>query len=168
MNIVLIGMPGCGKSTIGVLLAKALLYDFVDTDLAIQKEYGKSLCSIIDEFGLAEFKSIENNVLANLTLENSVIATGGSAVYGKEAMDNLKRDAVCIYIKLPPSVIKSRIKNITTRGIAMEKGTTIDDLYLERAPLYEKYADITIETRNLSVEENVARIVEIIKKVTFA
>ena len=165
MNIVLIGMPGCGKSTIGVLLAKALLLDFVDTDLVIQKEYGKGLCAIIDEFGLAEFKSIENSVLANLKLENSVIATGGSAVYGEEAMENLKKDALCVYIKLPPSEIKARIKNITTRGIAMEKGTTIDDLYLERAPLYEKCADITVEGADSSVEENVSKIVEKLEKI---
>lgn len=160
MNIVLIGMPGCGKSTIGVLLAKALLHDFVDTDLVIQKRYRKSLCEIIDEFGLEEFKSIENKVLAELNIDNAVIATGGSAVYGDEAMSNLKKNAVCVFIKLSPDEIKSRIKNITTRGIAMKKGTTIEELYFERAPLYEKYADIIVETSALSVEESVDKIMK--------
>ena len=155
MNIVLIGMPGCGKSTVGVLLAKGLLFDFVDTDLIIQNRYGKSLCDIIDEQGLEGFKQAENEVLASLNFSNSVIATGGSAVYGKEAMENLKRDSKIVYLKLSPKEITARINNITTRGIAMKKGTTIESLYAERAPLYEKYADITIECAGLGVEDTV-------------
>ena len=160
MNIVLIGMPGCGKSTIGVLLAKALLRDFIDTDLVIQKAYQKSLCALIDEFGLDGFKRIENDILAELKVDNAVVATGGSAVYCEEGMKNLKKNGLCVYIKLSPEEIKSRIKNIKTRGIAMKKGTTIDDLYLERAPLYEKYADVIIETSTFSVEESVEKILQ--------
>lgn len=159
MNIVLIGMPGCGKSTIGVLLAKSILADFVDTDLIIQNKYKKSLCEIINEEGLESFKSKENEVLAELRAENSVIATGGSAVYCPQGMENLKKDGKIIYLKLSPDEIKSRIKNITTRGIAMKEGTTIEQLYEERAKLYEKYADITIDCENTTAEECVNRII---------
>lgn len=159
MNIVLIGMPGCGKSTIGVLVAKSLLMDFVDTDLIIQNEQKKSLIEIINESGIDEFKKIENDCIAKLNLKNTVIATGGSAVYGKQAMQNLSRDAKIIYLKLNPSQIKKRIKNIKTRGIAMKSGTTIFDLYNERAPLYQKYANITIDCNGKTAEQCVNAII---------
>ena len=161
MNIVLIGMPGCGKSTIGVLLAKSLLCDFVDTDLIIQNTYHKSLCSIIADDGLAGFKEKENEILKSLECDNSVIATGGSAVYCDEGMHNLKKNGRIVYLKLSTEIIKKRIKNITTRGIAMEDGCTIDDLYLERAPLYEKFADFTLECEGLTAEECVTKITEL-------
>ena len=159
MNIILIGMPGCGKSTVGVLLAKSMLLDFIDTDLIIQNKEGKALCEIIDEYGIEVFKQKENDIIASLKTENCVIATGGSAVYGKEAMENLRVGGVVIYLKLSPEIIKSRIQNIKTRGIAMKKGCTIEQLYSERAPLYEKYADITIDCRFLSAEECVNEII---------
>ncbi len=162
MNIVLIGMPGCGKSTVGVLLAKTLLCDFIDTDLVIQNKYQKGLCDLINEYGLAGFKDIENSVLRGINCNNSVIATGGSAVYGKEAMQNLKKDAVTVYLKLSSDEIKGRIKNITTRGIAMEEGTTIEILHSERAPLYEQYADITIDCSGLCAEDVVGEIIELV------
>lgn len=158
MNIVLIGMPGCGKSTVGVLLAKTLLRDFVDTDLIIQNRYGASLCALIEKYGLSGFKDIENKVLSEFRSENSVIATGGSAVYGEEAMKNLKENGKAVYLKLSPEDIVRRIDNITTRGIAMEKGSTIADLYAERAPLYERYADITVDCTDLGIEECVLKI----------
>lgn len=161
MNIVLIGMPGCGKSTVGVLLAKSMLRDFVDTDLIIQNKYKKSLCDIINNEGLADFKEKENTVLRDLEADNSVIATGGSAVYCPEGMENLKRNGKIIYLRLSPDTIKSRIKNITTRGIAMAPDCTIDDLYKERSVLYEKYADIIIDAERLSAEETVNKIVEL-------
>ena len=163
MNIILIGMPGCGKSTVGVLLAKSMLRDFVDTDLMIQNKYKKSLCEIINEEGLDAFKTKENEVLAELKAENSVVATGGSAVYCPEGMENLKNGGKVIYLKLSPEEIKGRIKNITTRGIAMRAGTTIEELYRERAPLYEKYADITITCENSTPEKCVDKIVEEMK-----
>lgn len=153
MNIVLIGMPGCGKSTVGVLLAKSLLCDFVDTDLTIQNKYGKSLCDIIAQDGIEVFKQKENEVLSALTCDNCVIATGGSAVYGKEAMKNLKQNGKTVYLKLSPAEIESRIENIKTRGIAMKNGCTITELYAERAPLYEQYADITIDCHKMTAEE---------------
>lgn len=161
MNIVLIGMPGCGKSTVGVLLAKSMLRDFVDTDLIIQNKYKKSLSDIINQEGLDAFKDKENTVLRELGAENSVIATGGSAVYCPEGMENLKSDGKIIYLRLSPETIKSRIKNITTRGIAMAPDCTIDDLYKERAVLYEKYADIIIDAEALTAEETVNTIMGI-------
>ena len=160
MNIVLIGMPGSGKSTVGVLLAKALLCHFVDTDLIIQAKHGKSLCEIINEIGIDGFIKTENDILSQQSFENTVVATGGSAVYGKEAMNTLKKHVIVVYIKLPPEVIESRINNITTRGIAMPEGFTIKQLYDERAPLYEKYADITVDCSNLEIEETVKRIAD--------
>lgn len=160
MNIVLIGMPGSGKSTVGVLLAKALLCHFVDTDLIIQAKHGKSLCEIINEIGIDGFIKTENEILSQQSFENTVVATGGSAVYGKGAMNNLKKNGIVVYIKLPPEVIESRINNITTRGIAMPEGFTIKQLYDERAPLYEKYADVTVDCSNLEIEETVKRIAD--------
>jgi len=163
-NIVLIGMPGAGKSTIGVLLAKSVLMDFTDTDLLIQREYSKSLCDIITEKGIEEFLKIENNVICESIFENAVIATGGSAVYGKEAMEKLKNESVTVYLKVKPEILEKRIDNIHTRGIAMEKGTTINELYIQRAPLYEKYADITVECDELSAEECVDEITKKLKE----
>lgn len=164
MNIILIGMPGCGKSTVGVLLAKSMLLDFVDTDLIIQRQYGKSLCEIIEEHGIEEFKIIEDAVISEQSYKNSVVATGGSAVYGRRAMEKLKSCGKVIYLKLEPEDIRHRIKNIKTRGIAMKKGCTIDELYNERAPLYEKYADITVDCRGLTAEDCVNSINELYRK----
>lgn len=161
MNIVLIGMPGCGKSTVGVLLAKSMLRDFVDTDLIIQNTYRKSLCEIIACDGLQGFKDKENTILKGLECDNCVIATGGSAVYCNEGMEKLKNKGKVIYLKLTPQCIKRRIKNIKTRGIAMEEDCSIEELYLERAPLYEKYADHIIDCENMSAEECVTQIMGI-------
>ncbi|MBQ8318296.1 MAG: shikimate kinase [Lachnospiraceae bacterium] len=155
-NIVLIGMPGAGKSTLGVLLAKVLNYDFLDADIVIQKKVGKKLYQIIEEVGIDEFLKIENEVIAGLHVKNTVIATGGSAIYGKEAMENMKNNGVVVYIKLSCDEIKNRVKNITTRGIAMKDGKTLDDIYAERVPIYERYADITIACDNTTIEEAVA------------
>lgn len=162
-NIVLIGMPGAGKSTIGVLLAKSLLMDFVDTDLLIQKKYSTSLCDIISSKGIDEFLKIENDVISSWSFLNCVIATGGSAVYGAEAMARLKRDGITVYLKLSPEEIEKRINNIHTRGIAMKEGTSIAELFCERAPLYEKYADFIIDCAGLTAEQCVDMITEKIK-----
>ena len=159
-NIVLIGMPGAGKSTIGVLLAKSTLMDFTDTDLLIQKKYSSALCDIINEKGINEFLKAENDVICESDFTNCVVATGGSAVYGREAMEKLKNSGVVVYLKVDASELEKRINNIHTRGIAMKDGTTISELYNERAPLYEKYADITVECASLTPEECVDKIIE--------
>ena len=160
MNVVLIGMPGCGKSTVGVLLAKALLYQFEDTDLLLQNACKQSLCDLLETQGLAAFKAIENRVLSSLVCDNCVIATGGSAVYGSEAMAHLKQNAVTVYLKITPEEAAARIQNITTRGIVMPAGCTLEELYRERAPLYERYADVTIDCTGLTVEACVSAVSE--------
>ena len=159
-NIVLIGMPGAGKSTIGVLLAKSLLMDFVDTDLIIQKKCSSSLCDIINSQGIDEFLKIENDAICGEEFENCVIATGGSAVYGKEAMKKLKEQGIAIYLKLTPEELVERIKDIHTRGIAMKEGTTIAELYEERSVLYEEYADITVDCNGKTPEQCVDAIAQ--------
>mgnify|MGYP003296332071 CR=1 FL=1 len=163
-NIVLIGMPGAGKSTIGVLLAKTMLMSFVDTDLLIQSAYSKGLADIIREKGTERFLEIENDVICENNFENSVVATGGSAVFGEKAMRKLKKDALTVYLKVDVSELEKRISNIHTRGIAMKEGTTIAELYSQRAPLYEKYADITVDCEGLTPEQCVEAIAELIEK----
>ncbi|MBQ7171748.1 MAG: shikimate kinase [Clostridia bacterium] len=158
MNIVLIGMPGCGKSTVGVLLAKTLVRDFLDTDLLIQKEKGCSLSELIAREGTEAFKRTENDVILSADPQNAVVATGGSAVYGAAAMKKLKENGVLVYLRLPPAELEKRIRNIRTRGIAMAPGTTIAQLAGEREPLYERYADLTVDCHGLSAEECVERI----------
>lgn len=143
-NIVLIGMPGAGKSTIGVVLAKTAALEFVDTDLLIQKQTGRKLQEIIDSDGIDAFLKTEGEVISSLDCRNSVIATGGSAIFSKSAMNNLRRDGVIVYLEVPLQEIKRRVDNITTRGIAMKPGETLETIYRERIPLYKKYADITV------------------------
>ena len=159
-NIILIGMPGAGKSTIGVILAKSLLFDFCDTDLSIQKETGESLCNTISKIGIDEFIRLEEAVIIKQEFVSSVVATGGSAIYGEKAMEKLKENGIIVYLKVSPEELKNRIKNIHTRGIAMKEGTSISELYEERAPLYEKYADVTIECDGKTAEECVDLIVK--------
>ncbi|HOM03197.1 MAG TPA: shikimate kinase [Acetivibrio sp.] len=157
-NIVLIGMPGAGKSTVGVLLAKAMKMPFVDTDLLIQQKYNKYLQEIIDEVGVEEFLSIEEKVALELNVKNHVIATGGSMVYSNRALNHLKKDGILVYLQLRYDEIESRLANISSRGIAMEKGQTLIGLYSERVPLYEKHADITVNCSGKDIEAIVAEI----------
>ncbi len=159
-NIVLIGMPGAGKSTVGVLLAKAMNYQFMDTDITIQNENGKKLYEIIAEKGIDEFLKIENDVICQVEADKTVIATGGSAVYGEEAMKHLAEIGHIVYIKLSCQEIIRRVSNIKTRGIAMKKGKTIFDIYEERVPLYEKYAEIIVDAEHTNIEECVELVVD--------
>ena len=152
-NVVLIGMPGAGKSTVGVVLAKVLGYQFLDSDLLIQDRESRLLKDIIAEEGLEGFIQIENEVNASINTHDSVIATGGSVVYGKEAMDHLRSIGTVVYIKLGYGTLDSRLGNIKQRGVALKDGQTLYSLYEERCPLYEKYADIVIDSENLGVEE---------------
>ncbi len=158
-NIVLIGMPGAGKSTIGVLLAKSLLMDFVDTDLIIQKKCSAALCEIIEKEGTERFIELEDEIISQSDFENTVIATGGSAVYGKNAMKKLLIDAVSVYLRVSVEELEKRLSNIHTRGVAMKEGTTVMDLFDERRPLYEKYAHFILDCDGLTAEECVNRIV---------
>lgn len=162
-NIVLIGMPGSGKSTVGVVLAKVLGYRFVDSDLVIQEEEGKLLHEIIAEIGIEGFIETENRINSQLTLERSVIATGGSVVYGKEAMEHLKEIGTVIYLSLPYNNLRRRLGNLKERGVVLKKGQTLKDLYRERTPLYEKYADLIIREESMGIRETIEQIVKTLK-----
>lgn len=164
-NIVLIGMPGAGKSTIGVLLAKSMLKSFVDTDLLIQQQYDTSLCKLIEKYDIEGFLKIENDVIENYEFISSVIATGGSAVYGDSAMKKLKKNSVFVYLNVSLSVLEKRLGNIHTRGVAMKNSSSLKELFEERAALYESYQDITIDCDELSVEECVDKIVKALENI---
>ena len=144
-NIVIIGMPGAGKSTMGVILAKALGRTFVDTDIVIQEQAGQLLQEIIDTAGPGAFLRIEEKTVLSLDFRNAVIATGGSVVFSRRAMEHLKRDGVVIYLKISFEEMVRRLGNITTRGIVLVKGQGLREMYDQRVPLYEEYADIIVE-----------------------
>ncbi len=158
-NIVLIGMPGAGKSTVGVILAKVLGYNFVDSDLLIQEQEQRLLKDIIDENGLEGFIDIENQVNADIKERKSVIATGGSVIYGEEAMSHLSDIGTIVYIQLSLDILKYRLGDMHQRGVALKKGQKLKDLYEERCPLYEKHADVIINSDNKTVEELLTSIV---------
>lgn len=162
-NIVLIGMPGVGKSTIGVILAKVIGYQFIDADLLIQNDQNKLLYEIIEQEGIDRFIEIENRVNSNIISDKSVIATGGSVVYGNEAMQHLKNIGKIIYLDLSFNELSQRLKNIKNRGVVIKNGGSLYDLFLERSPLYEKYADIIIKTDGCDVEKTIEKIVEKLK-----
>ena len=157
-NIVLVGMPGAGKSTVGVILAKVLGMNFVDSDLLIQEQEGKLLKEIIKKEGLQGYINIENQVNKDISVENTVIATGGSVVYCTEAMEHFHYSTKVVYIKLSYDTISKRLGNIRQRGVVLRDGQTLLDLYKERIPLYEKYAHITIDSEGLGMEELMERI----------
>jgi shikimate kinase len=148
-SIILIGMPGSGKSTVGVQLAKHLGLEFIDTDLLIQTNQGRLLQDIVDTDGHEILRHIEAQELQQLTIHKALVATGGSAVYSDSGMQNLKAQGIVIYLDVSFAEIESRITNSNnSRGIAKAKGQTLEDLYNERIPLYKKYADITINNNN--------------------
>lgn len=152
-NIILIGMPGVGKSTIGVVLAKKLGYGFLDSDLIIQETEDKLLHDIILKEGLEGFLSIENKINASIEKTNSIIATGGSVVYGNEAMAHLNEIGTIVYLKLSYESIENRLGDLHERGVALQDGQTLKELYLERIPLYEKYADLEFDCENKMIRE---------------
>ena len=159
-NIVLIGMPGVGKSTVGVILAKVLGYQFLDADLVIQQKEGKLLKEIIEEVGTEGFIEVENRVNAGIQCSKTIIATGGSVVYGKEAMEHLREIGTVVYLEVPYSIIEKRLSDIKGRGVVLKNGQTLYDLYTERTPLYEKYADLQVCEEGLDVEQTVELLVE--------
>ena len=163
-NIILIGMPGAGKSTVGVVLAKAIGYDFIDSDLLIQSETGKRLFEIINEKGIDGFLDVENEVNAHIETDHTVIATGGSVIYGEKAMEHLKSIGKVVYLKVSYESLEKRLGNLLQRGVAIRSGNTLLDLYNERVPLYEKYADLTIDEQNCNIREVVEVIQEQLKE----
>lgn len=163
-NIVLIGMPGVGKSTIGVILAKMLGYQFVDADLVIQEKEGKLLREIIAEVGAEGFIEVENRINSQIEANHAIIATGGSVVYGVEAMQHLKEIGTVLYLKLPYGELSRRLSDIKGRGVVLKEGQTLQELYEERVPLYEKYADITVDEYQLNIEQTIEKIMELKEK----
>lgn len=157
-NIILIGMPGAGKSTVGVVLAKRLGYNFVDSDLVIQERHGKLLHELISAHGIEGFWKIENDVNASLQYEKAVIATGGSAIYGTEAMEHLRSIGTVFYLQLPFEEIEERLGDLNARGVTLQPGQTLRDLYAERVPLYEKYAHRTIDCSGKTLRDIVQEI----------
>ncbi len=156
-NIILIGMPGVGKSTLGVVLAKVLGCQFLDSDLLIQKQEKRKLHEII-------FQKIENQVNASIETENTVIATGGSVVYCEEAMEHLKSSGTVIYLKLSLNALSKRLGNLKGRGVLLKDGQTLSGLYEERSPLYERYADIVIDEEGKDLEASLKSVLEILEE----
>jgi shikimate kinase len=157
-NIVLIGMPGAGKSTMGVILAKTLGRNFIDTDIVAQETTGRLLQEIIDEEGTGAFLKTEEKTILSFHCHNAVIATGGSVVYSGKAMDHLKKDGVVIYLDISFEEMVRRLNNITTRGIVLVAGQGLLDMYDQRVPLYEKYADITIDCSDGDFEHGIRNV----------
>ena len=160
-NIILIGMPGVGKSTVGVVLAKVMGYQFIDAALVIQEKEGKLLREIIAEVGPEGFLKVENRINSGIEAEHAIIATGGSVVYGAEAMEHLGRIGTVVYLKLPYRELERRLSDIKGRGVVLRDGQTLHDLYEERVPLYEKYADVIVDEHHLNVEQTIEKIMEL-------
>ncbi len=158
-NLVFIGMPAAGKSTVGVIVAKRLGYNFIDTDLLIQQEEGKLLCQLIEEKGIEGFLKIENRINAKVEAEKSVIAPGGSVVYCEQAMEHYKQIAKIIYLQVSFEMVSKRLRNVKGRGVVLKDGQTLKELYEERCALFEKYADITICEDGKDLEETIDSVI---------
>ena len=163
-NIVLIGMPASGKSTVGVILAKILGMDFIDADIEIQKREGIRLNQIIEERGIDEFLKCEAQAILNINVKNTVISTGGSAVYSKEAMEHLSANSTIVYLHVGKEELKKRLKDIKERGIVLRPGESIDDLYYNRSGLYDEYADVVVHEGNSSIEETIQAVLRALKQ----
>lgn len=164
MSIILIGMPGVGKSTIGVILAKELGYDFIDADLIIQRREGRLLSRILEEDGIDGFLQIENRICLELAeREDAVIATGGSAVYGRQAMESFRKKGTVLYLELSLEHLRKRLRDLKGRGVVVREGQSLEDIYRERLPLYEKYADLRVREDGLSLEETLEAVLALLR-----
>ncbi|MEZ7860365.1 MAG: shikimate kinase [Parasphingorhabdus sp.] len=152
-SVVLIGMPGAGKSTVGILLAKEMGLDFVDTDISIQVREGKTLQQITDQSGYLTLRDIEEQVLLAEKIIGKVVSTGGSAVYSEAGMTHLAQDSVVVFLDVPLAALEARISNFSSRGIARHPGQSFDDLFAERSVLYHRYANICVDCSTLSIDE---------------
>ena len=158
-NIIITGMPGAGKSTMGVILAKSLGMKFVDTDILIQEDTGRLLQEIIDAEGPEAFKKIEERTILSRRYHNAVIATGGSVVFSGRAMEYLKTGGIVLYLEISFEEMVRRLGNITTRGIVLVRGQGLREMYDQRVPLYEKYADITVDCSGDDFEDRVGNVI---------
>jgi shikimate kinase len=163
-NIVIIGMPGAGKSTMGVILAKTLGRNFTDTDIVAQETSGRLLQEIIDDEGTGAFLETEEKTILSLHCHNTVIATGGSVVFSEKAMEHLRKDGVVMYLKISFEEMVRRLNNITTRGIVLVAGQGLLEMYNQRVPLYEKYADITIDCSDGDFENCIGNVIDELHK----
>lgn len=163
-NIIFIGMPASGKSTVGVVVAKRLGYEFIDTDLLIQKQEKRLLKEIIADVGNDGFLAIENQVNRDVEAEHAVISPGGSVIYCKEAMEHFKQIGTIVYLKVSFETINRRISNAKNRGVVLKEGQTLRDLYEERTKLFEKYADYTISEDGLDLEETIDKVLELFEE----
>jgi shikimate kinase len=164
-NIILIGLPGAGKSTLGIVAAKILNYSFVDADLLIQEQTDKTLQMIIDAMGPEGFIQVENEVLKQIERHHSIIATGGSAVYSEEAMEHLKSIGTVVQLKITYEELERRLGDLDERGVVLRNGKVVDlhQLYDERTPLYDRYADYTIDVSDISVREAARGLVKMLR-----
>lgn len=156
-NVILIGMPGCGKSTVGVVLAKLLGMDFVDVDLLIQRRQNRRLQQLLDELGMDAFLELESQEIRRLACAHTVIAPGGSAVLTEAGARHLRQLGRVVYLRVSPEELEHRLTNLPIRGVAMRPGQAVADLFAFRAPYYEKYADLTVDAHG-SVEETALQI----------
>jgi shikimate kinase len=163
-NLILIGLPGAGKSTVGVILAKTLGMNFIDTDIMIQEHTGRLLQELIDEEGADAFLKIEEDTILSLDADHTVIATGGSVVFSDRAMKHLKSNGTVLSLDISFKEMVRRLKNITTRGIVLYPGQSLSDMYGQRIPLYEKYADIRIDCSDGDFERILEKVVDEIQK----
>jgi shikimate kinase len=166
-NLVLVGMPGSGKSTIGVILAKLLSYQFIDTDILIQTSRKRSLQDIVDRDGYVALRKVEEEILLGIAIHNHVIATGGSAVYSNMAMNHLRSIGIVVFLDVDLASLEQRIDNLGTRGLARRPGQSLADLFAEREPLYRKFADITVDCTGLAQEAVCARIIKEIESYSY-
>ena len=164
-NIILIGMPGAGKSTLGVLLARAMNYRFLDTDLLIQEKEGKLLCEIIEEKGLDGFLKIEGEVNAGIHAERTVIAPGGSAIYSEKAMKHFSEIGTVVYLHVPVTELSKRLGDLKRRGVVLKEGQDLNSLYEERRVYYERYARVTVDVTKDEIGEVLAELVQKLKKI---
>lgn len=163
-NLIFIGMPAVGKSTVGIVVAKRLGMDFVDTDLLIQQQEGRLLRDIIASEGEEGFLKIENRVNCGVNPQNSVISPGGSVVYSKEAMEHFKEIGTVVYLQASYSAIKRRIRNPKKRGVVLKDGQTLRSLYEERVPLFERYADITVSEEGCRIEDTIENVINAVEE----
>lgn len=163
-NIIFIGMPACGKSTVGVVVAKRLGYEFIDTDLLIQKQEKRLLKEIIEDVGNEGFLKIENQVNCSVNPEKAVISPGGSVVYCQEAMEHFKEIGTIIYLYASFETINNRIKNAKRRGVVLKPGQTLYDLYEERTKLFEQYADYVVLEEGIGLEETIDKVLDLLEE----
>ena len=164
-SIILIGMPAVGKSTVGVVVAKRLGYEFIDTDLLIQKQENRLLKEIIEDEGIDGFLRIENQVNCDVQAERAVISPGGSVVYCQEAMEHYKKIGVVVYLRASFETINNRIRNAKNRGVVLKEGQTLERLYEERVKLFEKYADLTIDEEGKELGETIELVLQSLCKI---